>query len=214
MHTLYCSSCGKLDAYTIAKQYAEAGYSGITVTDHYIYNSWGKQWWPADPKVFKLDMFLEGYYRVREAAAAYGITVYKGAEIRFAGSPNDYLVYNCPQALLADPEGIFEMGLAVFHDRCVEAGALLVQAHPFRGQCTPAEPQNLDGVEVRNMHPRHDSRNDLALAFAQEHKLLQLSGSDCHQFPDIARGGIMTEVLPANEAELVQLLRSGNYQMI
>ena len=215
LHTCYSSSCGHLEAQAIAEGYAKAGYHGIVVTDHYSPYNWGKQGWSRRREEFSLDALWEGYYRVREAAAPYGITVYKGAEVRFDGSPNDYLVYNCPDELLGDPEAFFTMGLAAFHDLCVQAGALVIQAHPFRAPCEPADPRHLDGVEVRNMHPRHDSRNHLALALARENPhLLQLCGSDCHQSDDIAGGGILTDILPANEAELAALLRSGNFKIL
>lgn len=215
LHTCYCSSCGKLDARIIAEGYAKAGFHAITVTDHFSSYNWGKQDWPADRRSFSLARFFEGFYQVQEAAKPYGIKVYKGAEVRFDGSPNDYLVYNCPDALLEDPEHVFSMGLAAFHEQCAKAGGLVIQAHPFRGKCQPAEAMHLDGVEVRNMHPRHDSHNDLALRFANKHPhLLHLSGSDCHMADDIAGGGILTEVLPEDEAALAQLLRSGKYQML
>lgn len=215
LHTCHCSSCGKLDAQTIAEGYARAGFHAITVTDHFSSYNWGKQNWPTDRESFSLDTFFEGFYLVQQAAKPYGIKVYKGAEVRFEGSPNDYLVYNCPDALLKDPAKVFSMGLEAFHNECLAAGGLVIQAHPFRGKCEPADPRYLDGVEVRNMHPRHDSRNDLALGFASTHPhLLHLCGSDCHMADDIAGGGILTEVLPENEAALAQLLRGGKYQML
>ena len=215
LHTCYSSSCGKLDAETIVKGYAEAGYAGLVVVDHFSAYNFGKQGWSRNRAEFSPDSFWEGFYQVREAAKEFGITVYKGAEVRFDGSPNDYLVYNCPDAIYEDPDAVFSMGLAAFHALCARNGALLIQAHPFRLPCEPADPRHLDGVEIYNRHPRHDSQNHLAVAFAQENPhLLQLCGSDCHQTPDIALGGIITPTLPKDEAELVKYLRDGNFTLL
>jgi hypothetical protein len=43
---------------------------------------------------------------------------------------------------------------------------------PFPEYCRPANPAFLDGVEVFNGNPRHDSRNHLAAAFAEENGLV------------------------------------------
>ena len=72
----------------------------------------------------------------------------------------------------------------------------------------------MDGVEVINAHPRHDSHNDRAKEYAEEFGLIQLAGSDCHQTPDIARSGILSDTLPADTFELAALTRSGNYTLI
>jgi transposase-like protein len=52
------------------------------------------------------------------------------------------------------------------------------------------------------------------LAFARQHGLLQTSGSDCHKTYQIGNGGILSETLPETDAELIALLRSGNYTLI
>lgn len=214
LHTQHASSCGKLDAEAIASGYAKAGYDAIFVTDHYSPYNFGKQQWSTSSAQFRLEQFLEGYYRVKEAARPYGITVFRGAEMRFTGCPNDYLMYNYCDEMLLDPQSIFDMGVAAFHRLCQSNGALLIQAHPYREVCTPADPTALDGVEIFNLHPRHDSQNHLAQAFANANPhLIQLSGSDCHQAPDIGLGGVYMDVLPKDEKEFADLLRQGAFRL-
>jgi len=90
-----------------------------------------------------------------------------------------------------------------------------VQAHPFREKCIPVDVKYLDGVEVMNMHPRHDSQNHLAWEMAkQDERLILLCGSDCHQLPDIGAGGILSETLPEDEKALADLLRSKNFKLM
>ncbi|MDE7218435.1 MAG: hypothetical protein K2O45_02260 [Oscillospiraceae bacterium] len=56
-----------------------------------------------------------------------------------------------------------------------------------RKKCTPAIACYLDGVEVLNCSPWHDSHNDRAEEYAALHGLLRTGGSDCHRTEDIGR---------------------------
>ena len=94
----------------------------------------------------------------------------------------------------------------------VDQDILVYQAHPFRDKMTIVDPELLDGVEVYNGNPRHDSRNDLANLYAKRHHLKKISGSDFHQVEDLARGGILLSENPDNEQELVQLLIDNNIE--
>ena len=105
-------------------------------------------------------------------------------------------------------------GLAKFSERCRADGALLIQAHPFREKCTPAPAEYIDGVEVQNTNPRHDSRDSLALSYAKKHHLLMTAGSDCHRPGDECRSGILSDTLPKDGFEFARLIRSGNYRRI
>ena len=78
----------------------------------------------------------------------------------------------------------------------------------------PAPAEYLDGVEVLNLNPRHDSHNDLALAYAKEHHLIMTAGSDCHRPGDQGTTGILSDTLPEDSFGLADLLRSGNYTII
>lgn len=213
LHTCHSSPCGKVDADTICRLYAEAGFSGIIVTDHFFRYTCSPYAWGIPYDQF-FSKFIEGYHRLRQAAQPYGIKIYKGAEVRFDGSVNDYLLYNYPDDLLQDPDAVFSMGLERFYALCRDAGALLIQAHPFRGKCTVADPRFVDGIEVANMNPRAQNQNQLAQEFAEQNPQLILTcGSDFHRLEDVGCGGIITETLPKNEAELVQLLRRGAHTL-
>ncbi len=106
------------------------------------------------------------------------------------------------------------MGIAAFSPIARGQGALLIQAHPYRHACTPAIASYLDGVEVFNGNPRHESRNALAADYAREFGLIAIAGSDCHRTEDIARAGILSQRLPSDSMEMARLLRSRNYQLL
>ena len=214
LHTNHVSTCGWLDAATLAEGYARAGYAALAVTDHYNRDTFARLGIdPAAPGDVT-PAFLDGFCRLEAECAKRGITVYKGAELRFDECDNDYLLFNYPDELLARPGEVFHMGIAAFAPLAREAGALIVQAHPYRKKCTPAFACYLDGVEVCNRNPRHENHNERAEEYAALHGLLRTGGSDCHRAEDIGQGGILAEELPEDDAALVRLLRSGEYTII
>jgi predicted metal-dependent phosphoesterase TrpH len=94
-------------------------------------------------------------------------------------------------------------------DRIRALGGLVIQAHPFR-YLRPVRASLLDGVEVMNGNPRHNSQNAKAAAFARKHNLIQFSGSDTHMSEDVARGGLRLPELPQTIGEFVSLIRERN----
>jgi histidinol phosphatase-like PHP family hydrolase len=214
LHTTYISRCGWLGAQALIRMYAACGYSGICVTDHYNRICFDYADIDLTAKGSKTDAFLLGVRRLKREAEKYDIQIYEGAELRFDGSENDYLLYGFPHDLLADPEHVISEGLPAFSKEARSTSALLIQAHPFRKKCTPAPAEYLDGIEVYNANPRHENHNDLALDYAKRHHLLMSAGSDCHRPGDEGRAGIMTSSLPKDSIELAALLRSGDYQLM
>ena len=215
LHTGLSSSCGKLSTEEILQGYAQAGYDGIVVTDHFSRNEFLYRGVPNGNVEEKWNMHLEGYLALLAAAPQYGIRVYRAAELAFDEALNDYLVYGCPDELMMDMDRVFAMGIADFSAECRRVGGVIIQAHPYRRPSTPAIASYLDGIETYNAHPRHDSRNWLAEEYAQDHKyLIRFSGSDCHQLPDIGRSGILVEKLPANEIELADLIKTEAFSCI
>ena len=215
MHTVHVSSCGRLDAATLAEGYYQAGFAAVTVTDHYNRDTFrylGIDIAAAPGNV--MEAFQDGFRRMEAECARRGMRAYRGAELRFDECMNDYLLYDFPDELLADPEKIFRLGIAAFAPLARETGALLIQAHPYRKPCTPAIACYLDGVEVHNGHPRHENFNPRAEAYAAQFGLIRLGGSDCHAADTIGRSGILTEELPEDTAGLARLIREGRYTII
>lgn len=214
LHTKYSSKCGWLDEKTLIEGYKAAGYSAIVVTDHFNRTTFDYLNVDLSSDVDKVQRFLEGYHRMKEEGKRQGIKIYKGAELRFDECENDYLLYGYHSELLRDPESIFRMGIAGFAPIYRAAGALLVQAHPYRKKCTPAIACYIDGVEIRNTSPRHENRNALAVEYANQFGLIGTCGSDCHRPEDIGCGGILTEELPEDSYSFARLLRAGKFQIM
>lgn len=214
LHTNHVSECSWLGAEALAESYQKAGYAAIAVTDHYsriTFDYLGLD--PAAPGD-KIGPFLSGFHRMEDEGAKRGLKIFKGAELCFDESCNDYLLFHYPDELLAEPEDVFRMGIAAFAPLARAVGALLIQAHPYRGKCTPADACYLDGIEVVNGSPRYENNNNKAEQFARHFNLIRTGGSDCHRTEDIGRSGITSSILPESDAELAWLLREGAYTVI
>lgn len=203
LHTDETSPCGRVPAVDAVRIYKKAGYAGIVVTDHYtrgfferqLFKSWNT----------KVDLYLAGYHNALEEGARLGLDVHLGMEIQFNENPNDYLVYGFDEQFLRDNKKLYRLGLRDFRKLTDGKGIAIIQAHPFRPRMTPADPSHLDGIEIYNGNPRHDSQNHLALKYAQDNGLKMLSGSDFHQVQDAARGGIIVgeRIKPGGFAQAV-----------
>lgn len=204
VHTSETSPCGKIDGAMVSRLYKNAGYHGIVITDHYYdgyFNSLKIRNWED-----KVEYFLQGYRNAYKEGQKIGLNVLLGIEIRFTENFNDYLVYGIDEEFLVENPMLYKLGLREFKKLIKGTDALIYQAHPYRLLISPANPQYLDGVEVFNGNPRHNSRNHRALKFANENNLKMISGSDFHQNQDLAIGGIILPENPETSIEFSGLL--------
>ena len=137
-----------------------------------------------------------------------------GLELRFAGSNNDYLVYGATPALLEAHPALYTLSPEVFSRFAKENGLWWAQAHPFRPGLTRCPPSCLDGLEVFNGNPRHDSHNGLAAAYAEEHGLTAIAGSDYHELPDLSGTGVRFHSEVTDNRTLLEGLRSGAFDIV
>ena len=211
-HTKDSSSCGHIPARELVRLNIEAGVDALVITDHYSRSALAKYEGTSQEK---LEQYLTGWRNAKEEGEKLGLTVIFGFELRIDAGPEDFLVYGATPAFLEQYPELYTLSLQEVCDLCEANNLLIVQAHPFREVCRPQDPRYLHGIEIYNGHPRHDSRNDLALEYAEQHSIpIRLSGSDTHQLPDVARGGIVTEWNITDSVQLAQLLRSGEFELL
>jgi len=211
-HTNHSSACGKVEPDAAFKMCADAGYDVVVCTDHF--NTYNLNRFEGTP-LEKAQQWLRGYELAKEAGARHGVNVLFGLEARIPGSENDYLIYGAePNFVLENPQ-LNELDQMSLHELCKQYGALLIQAHPNRPMCFPASHLCLDGIEVSNGNPRQQNNNHKTLAQAQsDPRVIQISGSDFHQVPDIDRGGIITDYDIHDNRDLVECLKNRKYRLI
>lgn len=212
-HTGEVSPCAHEKARDIVNFYKIKGYQGIVITDHFheeYLKSLGNMKWEE-----KIDLYHTGFREAFDEGKKLGMDIFWGIELRFTDHGNDYLVYGLDDAFLKSHENMYEYTLCDFYNVIRNIDQVLIyQAHPYRPGHSIANPDLLDGLEIYNGHPRHNSRNDKARAFAVEHQLRFLSGSDFHRQGDEGSGGIITKKRITNQAELIYTLKNINYESL
>ena len=212
-HSKGVSPCGQVDAREITQKFTEAGYSTLVLTNHFsenIYNHHKKKDWNEF-----IDLFLSDYEQLKTEAEG-KLTILLGAELRFEETgDNDYLFFGFDERFLRENPYLYRASISNFHKLCQEKGYLFIQAHPFRNGMKIVNPAFLDGVEVFNGHAAHDSRNEIAEAWANKFpRLIKTSGTDFHYLQAPANGGILTEEKIQTVTQLVEALKSGKYELV
>lgn len=212
-HTSEVSPCGYVPAREGIRLYRHAGYSGVLVTDHYNPDIFG--WAGLSGKKEINEHFLKGYHAAKEEGKG-DIAVMLGAEFRYAGVDgvyNEFLLVGLTEDFLSRADLLYTLPEKELKELLHSEGILIVQAHPFRPSLFPVE-TFLDGVEVYNGNPRHNSYNDKAEEYAEKNNIrLRLSGSDFHMEEDVKRGGIILSQHVSTSVQLAKVLREGGYRL-
>lgn len=190
LHTLGNSRCAKVSADRAAKIYADAGYDGVVVTNHWNRNIAENYFADSSDKI---NEYLKGYYAMK----ATGIHTLFGVELAlredFYSPLNrrgaEILVYGITAEEFREyGENLYRNSYDGLRRLANDRGWLLYQAHPFRERSKRVPPEFLDGVEVYNGNPRHINANAIAAIYAEKHRLKPSAGSDFHQAGDVKSG--------------------------
>lgn len=213
VHTDETSSCGKVRASEMVDLYLKEGYTGVVITDHYYKGFFEKRCGSLNWNE-KIDRYLEGYNNALKAAAGKDFDVLLGMELKFDDSDNEYLVFGIDECFLRENMELYKLELKKFRQLIEDKDILIFQAHPFRTNMTRAKRELIDGIEVYNGNPRHDSNNETAYRYAVENDLMMVSGSDFHQICDLARGGIEVEQRITTSKKLVDVIKRGGVKKL
>jgi len=136
-----------------------------------------------------------------------------GAEIRFTENINDYLIYGITPEDLTDIYELLYHGIDNFYKVYKNDRNVIIQAHPFRDHMEKVDVKSLDGIEVFNMHPHHNSRIGFAAQYAKVNNMIATCGSDFHHVGHEGMCGILTENALMNSFDIADILKSKNYCM-
>ena len=202
-HTALSSPCANVPPEEAVAMYADKGYATIVVTDHF--SRLVRDHYGIADDVEWVDHFLRGYRHIRQLETPMAILL--GMEIRFDENANDYLVFGFSEEDIYQYPDMYTWSVRQFKQYAEEKGWIILQAHPFREGMTVTAPTCIDGVEVYNGNPRHNSRNEMAAYWASINGFMKTAGSDYHQKEDLARGGLITDNRITTIGELIQAIR-------
>ncbi len=206
MHTEPASSCGHVLPEEAVRLYAEKGYHSLVICNHF-----GDKLLLNGNKEKTIATYLDDVRRAEKAAKQYGINIILGCEVRVFESANDYLLLGVEEEDLSFIYDYLDKPFEELSKAYRSKDKLIIQAHPFRDNMTMVNPELLDGIEVFNMHPRHNSRNGLGARYATEHSFIVTAGSDFHRVQDVALSAMLTKTEMKTSHDIVMALKAGNY---
>lgn len=213
-HSNIVSFCGRISPAEIVERYVSHGYTSLVLTEHINHPAFtAPHYTGGDTLEDCAEFFYSGYRSLVEAAKG-KLHILLAAELCFDRSGTDYLIYGVEKEHLPMLISLLDGRLDDISKRVREAGMLFVQAHPFRNGIKVTNPALLDGVEVYNGHPYIDCRNDFAHLWAERYGLIATSGTDTHHPDRPINGGIVTDFPITTNAELLAVLKSGNYALL
>ena len=202
-HSKPASACGDFYSRQVVDFYIELGYNGIVLTNHFYADN--------IEKLKGVDNYLSDFYDAYEYGKTKNFNVILGAELRFSSeNENDYLIYGVDKQSLYDISKILTGGYVDFYRTYKNDDNLIIQAHPFRGDIRQA-PQYLDGVEVFNCHPGHNSKIALAAQFAKKYNLLVTGGSDFHHQKHQGMCSTNFKTNPKDSFEIAKMLKNKEF---
>ncbi len=207
VHTSPASPCGQVDPETTVKHYAELGFNGIVVTNHFRDYVFGHM-----PKEEALAFYLNDYRKAKEAGKKYGLDVILGLETRYPEYANDYLVYGVDEQDAARAFDYIYKDYRTFYNEFKSDKNLLIQAHPYRNDMVRRSPEILDGIEVYNLHPHHNARIALAAQLAKDNPhFIITGGTDFHHEGHQGMCAMRSKKKISDSCELVRVLKSKDY---
>ena len=206
-HTTPVSGCSDIEPEQLVKIYKENGYDSVVLTNHFTTQLQG------ETVEEKVKWYLTDYDRCVEEGKRIGLNVILGAELRFVENHNDYLIFGISPEELTDIYKMLPYGIDAFYKEYKNDKNIIIQAHPFRDGMESVKPCSLDGIEVFNMHPNHNSRIGLAAKYANENNMTAICGSDFHHFGQECLCGILTKKPLENSYDVSDVLKKQDYTM-
>lgn len=208
LHTDIVSGCSRFKPDEVVEKYVRLGYAGVFVTDHFFNNPSNRV--PESlPWRERVKGFMQGYRAVK-AAAEGKLDVFFGLESSYKGT--DFLVYGLDGEWLSAHPEIMEMRVSALCPYLREAGALVVQAHPYREadyiDHIRLFPSEVDGMEVVNAC-RDERTNRLAGILADEYGLIKFAGSDIHGKEQKAVAGMQFHEKIKSERDFAERIKRG-----
>ena len=209
LHTFPVSRCAKASVRESLTFYKSQGYDGVFVTNHFINGNINID--KSLPFAERINFYFSDYEEALRLSKEIGIKVFLGVEMTYGGS--DFLVYGLDKEwYLAHPE-IEEIRYSELLTLCMESGAFVVHAHPFRDASYIDHirlfPKCCEAVEIYNAS-RPAFENDMAVLYAAHYGKLVLAGTDNHTAGNRQIfGGVEFEKPLADEQDFIAKVRGG-----
>lgn len=180
LHTLPVSGCAKAGVRENLEFYKSRGYAGVFITNHFIDGNLNIS--RNLPYEERIEFYFSDYEEALRIGKEIGLAVFDGLEMSYKGT--DFLVYGLHKDWFLQHPEIEGMKKTQQLQLLLDAGALVIQAHPYREASYIDHirlfPRHVQGVEVYNAC-RTELENEMARVYADAYGLLHFAGTDNHR---------------------------------
>lgn len=204
LHTFPVSKCAKATVREQLNFYRNEGFDGVFITNHFLDGNVNVD--KTLPYARQLEFYLSDYFEAKKLEEEMGLSVFFGVEL--SQQRTDFLVYGLdPDWYRRHPE-VAVMEKSDLLPYLMEAGALVIHAHPFRVgkgiKVLRLYPWAVHGAEVFNAC-RTDHENEMAALFVKHYDLIPFAGSDIHAPARMTNlGGMETDSPLIDEKDFVR----------
>ena len=186
-HTAPVSKCGKASAEDTVRFYKKMGYDGVFITNHFLDGNINPEVWNL-PYSGQIDYYFSDYEKAAVIGKEIDLKVFPGVELSYKGT--DFLIYGLEKDWYKAHPEILNMKKSEELPFMMEAGALVIQAHPYREahyiDHIRLFPRHVHGAEIINSGQSWES-NAIAPIYAKQYHLLMTCGSDNHWAGEVFR---------------------------
>ena len=206
-HTRPASGCSEISPEDLIRTYKKLNCDAVCITNHFTASLFP----PGSANKETVTAHFDDYLRAKTEGDRLGVNVIFGMELRFAENSNDYLIYGTDEEEALKISYLLGEGVAQFRAAYRNEKSVFLQAHPFRSGMADVLPELLDGIEVFNMHPHHNSRIGIAARYAKQHGFIAIAGTDYHHPTHEGLAITCAKTLPRDSYELAALIKSRDY---
>ena len=211
-HTKPASGCSCVPPEEMIQCHKALGYDAIVVTNHFTRDFLNDR----GGGEAALEAFLDDYHRAKAEGDKIGMKVLFGMEFKIpATSPNEYLIYGIEEQFVVKAEKCITDGVDTLEEvyaRLKDDKNLIIQAHPFRDGMELKGEHCIDGFEMINTAPGHNSRPGPACqGAALRPNAIVTAGSDTHYHEADDLVCLRAKTLPEDSFALAEILKSRDY---
>ncbi len=203
MHSCEGSMCSDTPIVDMVRYMHSKGFSGAVITNHFV-NGYTRLFNPLTWDEY-CNQYIKGYYNGLQVASELDFDLIFGLE-EYIGNSREFLVYGLdPDFICSHPE-LWHASLAQWREITSSVGAVIVYAHPFRGNNSMPDMSFADGVELYNSCNSQEE-NDKAMETFGKKDLIFTAGGDKHNPPFDYSYGVTFDRRIRNSAELASALK-------
>jgi predicted metal-dependent phosphoesterase TrpH len=180
-HTAPVSKCGRASAADTVSFYKKHGYAGVFITNHFLDGNINPEAREL-PYCDQIEYYFSDHEECVRIGTEIGIKVFPGVELSYKGT--DFLIYGLDKEWYKAHPEILEMEKTEELPFMMEAGAFVIQAHPYREahyiDHIRLFPRSVHGAEVMINSNQSWESNEMADIYAEKYGLLKTAGSDNH----------------------------------